>query len=157
VLQNRQLMKQTFPLLFDRVKVKPVDDYCGNLLDSLEFLLEDRAHQPNVALLTPGMYNSAYFEHSFLAQQMGVTLVEGRPMLLELRHQGLRVTIFQLSERPAEKVDIGVNDSGGLNGGLRSQGLCCQELTRKGQSRARNRGSLEKTASIDGIHISTRL
>lgn len=100
VLQNRQLMKQTFPLLFDRVKVKPVDDYCGYLLDSLEFLLEDRAHEPNVALLTPGMYNSAYFEHSFLAQQMGVSLVEGRDLVV---HNGF---VYMRTTKGFEKVDV---------------------------------------------------
>lgn len=100
VLQNRQLMKQTFPLLFDRVKVKPVDEYCSHLLESLEYLLEDRVHQPNVAVLTPGMYNSAYFEHSFLAQQMGVTLVEGRDLVV---YDGF---VYMRTTKGFEKVDV---------------------------------------------------
>ncbi|MBD3675627.1 MAG: circularly permuted type 2 ATP-grasp protein [Planctomycetaceae bacterium] len=100
VLQNRQLMKQTFPQLFDRVKVKPVDEYSSYLLDSLEFLLEDRSHAPNVAVLTPGMYNSAYFEHSFLAQQMGVPLVEGRDLVV---HDGF---VYMRTTKGFEKVDV---------------------------------------------------
>ena len=82
VLQNRQLMKQTFPQLFERAGVTPVDDYCSRLLDALQYLMDDRINEPSVGLLTPGMYNSAYFEHSFLAQQMGVDLVEGRDLVV---------------------------------------------------------------------------
>jgi uncharacterized circularly permuted ATP-grasp superfamily protein len=74
-------MKQTFPQLFDQVSVCPVDDYCSRLLDALQFLQDDRVSQPCVGLLTPGVHNSAYFEHSFLAQQMGVDLVEGRDLV----------------------------------------------------------------------------
>jgi len=100
VLQNRQLMKQTFPQLFDRVKVKPVDEYPSYLLDSLEFLLEDRSHDPTVAVLTPGMYNSAYFEQSFLAQQMGVPLVEGRDLVV---HDSF---VYMRTTQGFEKVDV---------------------------------------------------
>jgi uncharacterized circularly permuted ATP-grasp superfamily protein len=100
VLQNRQLMKQTFPQLFDRVKVKPVDEYSGYLLDSLEYLLEDRSHDPTVAVLTPGMYNSAYFEQSFLAQQMGVPLVEGRDLVV---HDSF---VYMRTTKGFEKVDV---------------------------------------------------
>ncbi len=82
VLQNRQLMKQTFPQLFEQENVLPVDDYCSHLLDSLQFLMDKRAMRPSAAVLTPGIYNSAYFEHSFLAQQMGVPLVEGRDLVV---------------------------------------------------------------------------
>ena len=72
VLQNRQLMKQTFPQLFERSAIRPVDDYCSRLLDALQYLMGDQTRSPTVALLSPGMHNSAYFEHSFLAQQMGI-------------------------------------------------------------------------------------
>lgn len=82
VLQNRRLMKQTFPQFFEENTILPVDDYGSHLLDSLQYLMEDRVRQPTVALLTPGIYNSAYFEHSFLAQQMGIHLVEGRDLVV---------------------------------------------------------------------------
>ncbi len=82
LLQNRQLMKQTFPQLFEQSTIQPVDDYCSRLLAALEYLLEDRVGRPNTALLSPGIYNSAYFEHSFLAQQMGIDLVEGRDLVV---------------------------------------------------------------------------
>ena len=82
VLQNRQLMKQTFPDLFERMNVRPVIDYPSRLLDSLQYLMEHKSGNPTVAVLTPGPFNSAYFEHSFLAQQMGVPLVEGRDLLV---------------------------------------------------------------------------
>ena len=80
VLQNRQLMKQAFPRLFQSASVQPVDDYPSRLLEALQYILSDRTERPKVALLSPGSYNSAYFEHSFLAQQMGIDLVEGRDL-----------------------------------------------------------------------------
>lgn len=82
VLQNRQMMKQTFPGLFQQLRVKPVNDYCSRLFDALQYLKEDRSESPSVAVLSPGVFNSAYFEHSFLAQQMGVWLVEGRDLVV---------------------------------------------------------------------------
>src|SRR4029079_2774851 len=82
VLENRQLMKQTFPQLFERSAIRPVDDYCSRLLDALQYLMGDQTRSPSVALLSPGMHNSAYFEHSFLAQQMGIDLVEGRDLVV---------------------------------------------------------------------------
>jgi uncharacterized circularly permuted ATP-grasp superfamily protein len=83
VLQNRQLMKQTFPQVFERICVRPVDDYPSRLLDALQHLMGEQRRTPSVALLSPGMYNSAYFEHSFLAQQMGIDLVEGRDLVVK--------------------------------------------------------------------------
>lgn len=82
VLQNRQLMKQTFPQVFGEADIRPVDDYCSRLLDTLQGLVTDRIESPKVAVLSPGMFNSAFFEHSFLAQQMGVELVEGRDLVV---------------------------------------------------------------------------
>ena len=93
VLQNRQLMKQTFPVLFEQLRVMPVNDYCSRLFDALQYLKEDRSERPNVAVLTPGVYNSAYFEHSFLAQQMGVRLVEGRDLVVHDNYLYMR-TIY---------------------------------------------------------------
>jgi uncharacterized circularly permuted ATP-grasp superfamily protein len=81
MLSNRKMMMRLFPELFQKYAVRPVEHYPGMLLDTLNSAsLRDR---PTVALLTPGPYNSAYFEHAFLAQQMGVELVEGRDLFVE--------------------------------------------------------------------------
>ena len=82
VVENRQLMKRTFPQLFGMSQIQPVEDYPSQLLNMLRYLVTDRVSSPEVALLTPGIHNSAYFEHSFLAQQMGVELVEGRDLVV---------------------------------------------------------------------------
>lgn len=82
VLENRQIMKRTLPVIFGASRVRPVDDYPGRLLDMLQYLAPAYLPSPTVAVLTPGIYNSAYFEHSFLAQQMGVELVEGRDLVV---------------------------------------------------------------------------
>ena len=82
VLENRRVMKSTFPQVFQKVPIRPVEEYPGRLLDTLTNLVPDHITDPTVALLSPGIYNSAYFEHSFLAQQMGVELVEGRDLVV---------------------------------------------------------------------------
>jgi len=82
VLENRYVMKKTFPEVFEASSVRPVVDYPSRLLDMLQSLAPVTVTQPKVVVLTPGIYNSAYFEHSFLAQQMGVELVEGRDLLV---------------------------------------------------------------------------
>ena len=92
VLQNRRLMKQTFPGLFGGDGIRPVDDYPNKLLDCLHWLCEGRVAQPVAAVLTPGIYNSAYFEHSFLAQQMGIPLVEGRDLVVRDGFVQMRTT-----------------------------------------------------------------
>lgn len=81
VLENREIMKRAFSRVFEQTQVRPINDYPLRLLEMLEFL-SDKDH-PNVVLLTPGIYNSAYFEHSFLALQMGIELVEGRDLVVE--------------------------------------------------------------------------
>jgi uncharacterized circularly permuted ATP-grasp superfamily protein len=100
LLQNRQLMKQTFPALFERARVRPVDDYCSRLLDALQSLMDSQILSPSVALLTPGAYNSAYFEHSFLAQQMGIDLVEGRDLIVSGGFLHMRTT------KGLERIDV---------------------------------------------------
>jgi uncharacterized circularly permuted ATP-grasp superfamily protein len=100
VLQNRQLMKQTFPQLFERAAIRPVDDYCSRLLDTLQYLMGDQSRSPSVALLSPGMHNSAYFEHSFLAQQMGIDLVEGRDLVVANGFVYMRTT------KGFERIDV---------------------------------------------------
>jgi uncharacterized circularly permuted ATP-grasp superfamily protein len=82
VLENRVVMKRSFPRVFDAVRVMPVSDYPNRLLEMLQTLAPPRRGKPVVAVWTPGIYNSAYFEHSFLAQQMGVELVEGRDLVV---------------------------------------------------------------------------
>lgn len=82
VLENRRVMKSTFPEIFQTMPVKPVDDYPSHLLETLLNLAPPNLPNPTVVVLTPGIYNSAYFEHSFLAQQMGVELVEGRDLVV---------------------------------------------------------------------------
>ena len=82
VLQNRVVMKRSFPRAFDAARVIPVVDYPNRLLELLQGLAPPRRDKPVVAVWTPGIYNSAYFEHSFLAQQMGVELVEGGDLVV---------------------------------------------------------------------------
>lgn len=100
VLQNRQLMKQTFPQLFEQTSIKPVDDYCSRLLDALQYLRDEHMRTPSVALLSPGSFNSAYFEHSFLAQQMGIDLVEGRDLVVSDGFVYMRTT------KGFERIDV---------------------------------------------------
>jgi uncharacterized circularly permuted ATP-grasp superfamily protein len=80
VLQNRLVMKKNFPQLFHASKVRPVGDYPARLYEMLQAMAPPHAVEPTVVVLTPGVFNSAYYEHSFLAQQMGVELVEGRDL-----------------------------------------------------------------------------
>ena len=82
VLENRHVMKRTFPEVFDASRVLPVDDYPSRLLEMLQYVAPTMSPSPTVAVLTPGVFNSAYFEHSFLARQMGVELVEGRDLVV---------------------------------------------------------------------------
>ncbi|HEY7220484.1 MAG TPA: circularly permuted type 2 ATP-grasp protein [Candidatus Binatia bacterium] len=81
VLENRRIMKRTFPQIFEALRVRPVDEYPSRLLSTLQSLFPAAMESPKVAVLTPGIYNSAYYEHTFLAQQMGVELVEGSDLV----------------------------------------------------------------------------
>ncbi len=81
-LENRRVMKRMFPSLFTGPTVQPIDDYPSRLLQTLRDLAP-WTETPKVVLLTPGVFNSAYFEHSYLAQQMGIQLVEGRDLTCE--------------------------------------------------------------------------
>jgi uncharacterized circularly permuted ATP-grasp superfamily protein len=92
VLENRRVMKSTFPQIFATLGIKPVDNYPGHLLDTLLNLAPSHIRNPRVVVLTPGIYNSAYFEHSFLAQQMGVELVEGRDLVVADGYVQMRTT-----------------------------------------------------------------
>lgn len=90
MLENREISKQIFPEVLARTGVRPVSDYATRLLEMLQFL-SDRPN-PTVAVLTPGIYNSAYFEHSYLAQQMGVELVDTRDLVVSDGYVKMRTT-----------------------------------------------------------------
>lgn len=81
LLENREIIKQAFPKLFAGLGVQPVSKYPGMLLNMLQSL--SNKESPSVVLLTPGIYNSAYFEHSYLAQQMGIELVTGQDLIVK--------------------------------------------------------------------------
>lgn len=83
VLQNRLVMKRSFPQVFVASQVRPVVDYPSRLYNTLAHLAPEHVAEPTIVVLTPGIYNSAYYEHSFLAQQMGVELVEGRDLAVK--------------------------------------------------------------------------
>jgi uncharacterized circularly permuted ATP-grasp superfamily protein len=82
MLENRQVVKRVFPEAFEGAGILPVDDYPSQLFDMLCALAPAYVQQPEVVVLTPGIYNSAYFEHAYLAQQMGCELVEGRDLVV---------------------------------------------------------------------------
>jgi len=92
VLENRVVIKETFPTVFEGLQVRPVVDYPSRLMNLLEEMSPQGRDRPEVAVLTPGIYNSAYFEHSFLAQQMGVELVEGRDLTVRNGRVFMRTT-----------------------------------------------------------------
>jgi len=100
VLENRNLMKRTFPQVFESVRIRRVNDYPSRLRDMLEYVAPENVGTPRVVVLTPGVYNSAYFEHSFLAQQMGVELVEGRDLVVADGFVWMRTT------KGLERVDV---------------------------------------------------
>ena len=82
MLSSRAVMKQIFPALFRRCGVRPIEHYSQALLSTLRALAPDGCVNPTVVVLTPGVYNSAYYEHAYLARQMGVELVEGRDLVV---------------------------------------------------------------------------
>jgi uncharacterized circularly permuted ATP-grasp superfamily protein len=90
VLENREIMKRTFPEVFGELNIQPVYDYPIRLLEMLQYI--SNVQSPTVVLLTPGIYNSAYFEHSFLAQQMGIELVEGDDLVANDGYVEMRTT-----------------------------------------------------------------
>nr|WP_199305575.1 circularly permuted type 2 ATP-grasp protein [Phormidium sp. FACHB-592] len=92
VLENRRVMKSTFPLVFNTMAIQPVEEYPSHLLETLLNLAPPHLTDPTVVVLTPGIHNSAYFEHSFLAQQMGVELVEGRDLIVADGYLQMRTT-----------------------------------------------------------------
>jgi uncharacterized circularly permuted ATP-grasp superfamily protein len=100
MLTNRQVIKRTFPTLFSSYDVRPVDQYGQALLATLRALAPPYRTDPTIVLLTPGVYNSAYFEHTFLARQMGIELVEGRDLFV---HENV---VYMRTTAGPERVDV---------------------------------------------------
>ncbi|MBV6321832.1 circularly permuted type 2 ATP-grasp protein [Duganella violaceipulchra] len=100
MLEDRKMMMRLFPELFARNKIAPVDHYPDLLLDNLRSVAPMGINDPTVVVMTPGMYNSAYFEHAFLAQQMGVELVEGKDLFVSDN------TVFMRTTRGPKRVDV---------------------------------------------------
>ncbi len=100
MLENRKMMMRLFPEAFARDEVAPIDHYPDVLLDTLRQVAPEGVSDPTVVLLTPGAYNSAYFEHTFLAQQMGIELVEGQDLVV--RDQ----TVYMRTTRGPKRVDV---------------------------------------------------
>jgi uncharacterized circularly permuted ATP-grasp superfamily protein len=92
MLESRQVLKRTFPRLFPTSEVEPVQQYGEELLKSLRYVAPDGVTDPTVVILTPGVHNSAYFEHCFLARQMGIEIVEGRDLLVRDSKVYMRTT-----------------------------------------------------------------
>jgi uncharacterized circularly permuted ATP-grasp superfamily protein len=92
MLQNRQVLKRVFPQVFEQSDVRSTDDYPQALLDVLRYIAPGGRPDPTVVLLSPGIYNSAYFEHTFLAQRMGIELVEGRDLVVDQNRVYMRTT-----------------------------------------------------------------
>ena len=100
MLENRKMMMRLFPGLFARNRVAPVEHYPDLLLDNLRSAAPQGVDDPTVVVLTPGMYNSAYFEHAFLAQQMGVSLVQGQDLYVD------DDTVYMRTTRGPQRVDV---------------------------------------------------
>jgi uncharacterized circularly permuted ATP-grasp superfamily protein len=100
MLQNRQVLQRVFPQLFEQYDVRVTEDYPAALLDVLRYIAPGGRPDPTVVLLSPGMYNSAYFEHTFLAQRMGIELVEGRDLVVDQNRVYMRTT------HGLERVDV---------------------------------------------------
>ncbi len=100
MLEDRKMMMRLFPDLFSSHRVAPVAHYPDLLLETLRASAQPGAPDPTVVVLTPGMYNSAYFEHAFLAQQMGIELVEGQDLFVKDRFVYMRTT------RGPKRVDV---------------------------------------------------
>jgi uncharacterized circularly permuted ATP-grasp superfamily protein len=100
MLENRKMMMRLFPELFATQAIKPVEHYPDLLLETLHAVAPAGDENPEVAVLTPGAYNSAYFEHAFLAQQMGVELVEGQDLFVN------NDAVYMRTTRGAQRVHV---------------------------------------------------
>jgi len=100
MLENRKMMMRLFPELFATQTIRPVDHYPDLLLETLREVAPRDVENPVIVLLTPGHFNSAYFEHAFLAQQMGIELVEGQDLFVQER------TVFMRTTQGPQRVDV---------------------------------------------------
>jgi uncharacterized circularly permuted ATP-grasp superfamily protein len=100
MVEDRKMMMRLFPDLFQRYRVAPVEHYPDLLLECLKTVKPEGVKKPNVVVLTPGMFNSAYFEHTYLAQQMGVELVEGKDLFVKDEQ------VFMRTTQGPERVDV---------------------------------------------------
>lgn len=100
MIENREVTKRIFPNLFPRNRIRSVTDYPLILHDNLVSLSPRQVKNPGIVLLTPGIYNSAYFEHTFLARFMGIELVEGRDLVVENHH------VYMKTTRGLQEVDV---------------------------------------------------
>jgi uncharacterized circularly permuted ATP-grasp superfamily protein len=100
MLEDRKMMMRLFPELFARMAIAPVEHYPDLLLENLRSVAQEGVVNPNVVVLTPGQFNSAYFEHAFLAQQMGVELVEGNDLFVR------DDTVFMRTTQGPQRVDV---------------------------------------------------
>lgn len=107
VIENRQTMKRVFPNLLSQYPVRPVENYSQELLDVLRFIAPEGKNEPTVVLLTPGVHNSAYFEHTFLARSMGIEIVEGRDLVAQDGKLFMRTT---MGLRPVDVIYRRIND-----------------------------------------------
>jgi uncharacterized circularly permuted ATP-grasp superfamily protein len=100
MLSSRKVMKQIFPALFRKYGVRPIEQYSQVLLSTLRSLAPDGRGDPTIVLLTPGVFNYAYYEHAFLARQMGIELVEGRDLVV---HDNL---VYMRTTKGLQRVDV---------------------------------------------------
>ncbi len=100
MLENRKMMMRLFPELFANQPIRPVDHYPDLLLETLRGVARARVDEPTIVLLTPGHFNSAYFEHAFLAQQMGIELVEGQDLFVQNN------AVFMRTTQGPQRVDV---------------------------------------------------
>lgn len=100
MLEDRKMMMRLFPELFAKHRIAPVEHYPDMLLENLRSVAPTGVNDPTVVVMTPGMYNSAYFEHAFLAQQMGVELVEGKDLFVSANN------VYMRTIRGPKRVDV---------------------------------------------------
>ncbi len=100
MLEDRKMMMRLFPELFAQQQIRPIDHYPDLLLDTLRGVAPNDIDDPTIVLLTPGNFNSAYFEHAFLAQQMGIELVEGQDLFVQ------NDTVYMRTTQGPQKVDV---------------------------------------------------
>ncbi|MFT5334690.1 MAG: putative circularly permuted ATP-grasp superfamily protein [Halioglobus sp.] len=101
MLENRAVSKRVLPQLFEKYSIQPVDDYPSELFEMLASLSPRRSDKPEIAVLTPGVFNSAYFEHAYLAQRMGAELVQGSDLVVGSDHK-----VYMRTIRGLERVDV---------------------------------------------------